>query len=150
MIKAMIPLMRPSPFGTRTVNRIANVSLRQLLEDVGSLSEELIDSTVNTFLEQVKDGTWVSGGWPQVFIDYSLSKLAANAYTRLMARTLSDRPEGHKIYMNCCCPGWVKTAMTAWAGYTSPEVAADTAVWLALIPEQIVSNFFAERREINF
>lgn len=164
VVKAMIPLMRPSPFGARIVNvtsrlgrlngrrnRIANVSLRQQLEDVDSLSEELIDSTVNTFLEQVKDGTWESGIWPQVFTDYSLSKLAANAYTRLMARILSDQPEGHKIYMNCYCPGWVKTAMTAWAGHTSPEVAADTAVWLALISDQFVSGkFFAERREINF
>lgn len=131
--------------------RIANVSLRQQLEDVDSLSEELIDSTVNSFLEQVKNGTWESGGWPQVFTDYSLSKLAANAYTRLMARILSDQPEGHKIYMNCYCPGWVKTAMTDWAGHTSPEVAADTAVWLALTSDQIVSGkFFAERREINF
>ncbi|KAK4374671.1 hypothetical protein RND71_005348 [Anisodus tanguticus] len=164
MIKAMIPLMRPSPFGARIVNvtsrlgrlngrrnRIANVSLRQQLEDVDSLSEELIDSTMNRFLEQVKDGTWESGGWPQVFTDYSLSKLAANAYTRLMARILSDRPEGQKIHMNCYCPGWVKTAMTAWAGHMSPEVAADTAVWLALVSEQFVSGkFFAERREINF
>ncbi|XP_009596907.1 uncharacterized protein [Nicotiana tomentosiformis] len=164
MVKAMIPLMRPSPFGARIVNvtsrlgrlngrrnRIANVSLRQQLEDVNSLSEELIDNTVNTFLGQVKDGTWISGGWPQVFTDYSLSKLAANAYTRLMARILSDRPEGHKIYMNCYCPGWVKTAMTEWAGHTSPEDAADTAVWLALLPDQVVSGkFFAERREINF
>ncbi|KAL3335436.1 hypothetical protein AABB24_031583 [Solanum stoloniferum] len=164
MIKAMIPLMRPCPFGARIVNvtsrlgrlngrrnRIANVSLRQQLEDVDCLSEELIDSTVGSFLEQVKNGTWESGGWPQVFTDYSLSKLAANAYTRLMARILSDQPEGHKIYMNCYCPGWVKTAMTDWAGHTSPEVAADTAVWLALISDQFVSGkFFAERREINF
>lgn len=125
--------------------------MRQQLEDVDTLSEEVIDNTMNKFLEQVKDGTWVSGGWPQVFTDYSLSKLAANAYTRLMAKILSDRPDGHKIYMNCYCPGWVKTAMTEWAGHTSPEDAADTAVWLALLPDQFVSGkFWAERREISF
>ncbi|KAJ0776096.1 putative oxidoreductase [Helianthus annuus] len=106
---------------------------------------------MNKFLEQVKDGSWVTGGWPQNNTDYSLSKLAVNAYTRLMARILSERPEGQKIYVNCCCPGWVKTAMTGWAGITPPEEGADTPVWLALLPGQSVSGkFFAERREINF
>ncbi|XP_055828064.1 uncharacterized protein LOC129896233 [Solanum dulcamara] len=164
MIKALVPLMRPSPAGSRIVsvtsrlgrlnskrNGISNVSVRQQLEDVDSLSEEVIDKTVNKFLEQVKDGTWESGGWPHVFTDYSLSKLAVNAYSRLMARIFEERPEGHKIYVNCYCPGWVKTAMTGWAGHVSIEEAADTAVWLALLPDQFVSGkFFAERREINF
>ncbi|KAL0464027.1 UNVERIFIED_CONTAM: Carbonyl reductase [NADPH] 1 [Sesamum latifolium] len=164
MIKAMISLMRPSDSGARIVNvssrlgrlngrrnRIGNIDLRKKLEDDESLSEELIDQTMNTFLEQVKDGSWKDGGWPQVFTDYSLSKLAVNAYTRLMWRILSERPEGHKICITCCCPGWVKTAMTGWAGHTSPEEGADTAVWLALLPDPSRSGkFFAERREINF
>ncbi|KAI3463519.1 hypothetical protein Pfo_020182 [Paulownia fortunei] len=164
MIKAMIPLMRPSESGARIVNvssrlgrlngrrnRIGNIDLRKKLEDDELLSEELIDQTMNTFLEQVKDGSWKDGGWPQVFTDYSLSKLAVNTYTRLMARIFSERPEGEKIYINCYCPGWVKTAMTGWAGHTSPEEGADTAVWLALLPDQSISGkFFAERREINF
>ncbi|KAL3529039.1 hypothetical protein ACH5RR_008361 [Cinchona calisaya] len=164
MIKAMIPLMRPSASGARIVNvssrlgrlngrrnRIGNLTLRAQLEDVDSLSEELIGGAMDTFLQQAKDGTWESGGWPKVFTDYSLSKLAVNAYTRLMARILSDRPEGHKIYINCYCPGWVKTAMTGWAGHITPEEGADTAVWLALLPDLSISGkFFAERREINF
>ncbi|KAL6559740.1 hypothetical protein OROGR_004857 [Orobanche gracilis] len=164
MIKAMIPLFRPSDAGARIVNvssrlgrlngrrnRIENVELREKLEDDEMLSEELIDETMNTFLEQAKDGTWVDGGWPHIFTDYSLSKLAVNTYTRLMARIFADRPEGQKIYINCYCPGWVRTAMTGWAGHISPEDGADTAVWLALLPEQFVTGkFFSERREIHF
>ncbi|KAA8540603.1 hypothetical protein F0562_024478 [Nyssa sinensis] len=164
MIQAMIPLMRPSASGAHIVNvssrlgrlngrrnRIGDVTLRKQLENVDTLSEELIDGTVNKFLEQVKDGSWTSSGWPQNYTDYSMSKLAVNAYTRLMAKMLSDRPEGQKIYINCYCPGWVKTAMTGWAGHTSPEEGADTGVWLSLLPDQLVTGkFFAERREINF
>ncbi|VFQ70629.1 unnamed protein product [Cuscuta campestris] len=164
MIKTMIPLMRPSSAGGRIVsvtsrlgrlhgkqNRIENVELREKLEDVESLTEEFIDEMVEKFLEQTKDGSWVSGGWPQTFTDYSLSKLAVNAFTRLMGRNLSEREEGHKIYINCYCPGWVKTAMTGWAGSISPEDAADTAVWLALLPDlSVTGKFFAERRERNF
>ncbi|KAH7578494.1 hypothetical protein JRO89_XS01G0389000 [Xanthoceras sorbifolium] len=164
MITAMIPLMRPSTAGGRIVNvssrlgrangrrnRIEDSTLREQLGDLDTLSEELIDRTLSTFLQQVEDGTWKSGGWPQRFTDYSMSKLAVNAYTRLMAKELSNRPEGQKIYMNCFCPGWVKTAMTGWAGNISAESAADTAVWLALLPDQAISGkFFAERREISF
>lgn len=164
VIQAMIPLMRASALGARIVNvssrlgrlngrrnRIGDLTLRHQLEDVESLSEELIDKTMTTFLEQVKDGSWTSSKWPQTYTDYSMSKLAVNAYTRLMAKMLSNLPDGHKIYINCYCPGWVKTAMTGWAGHTSPEEGADTGVWLALLPDKLVTgNFFAERRQINF
>ncbi|KAL1533267.1 alcohol dehydrogenase [Salvia divinorum] len=164
MIKAMIPLMRPSEPGARIVNvssklgrlsgrrnRIENAEIRKKLENEELLSEELIDEVMNTFLEQVNDGTWKEGGWPHVFTDYSLSKLAVNTYTRLMAREFASRPEGQKIYINCYCPGWVRTAMTSWAGHISIEDGADTAVWLSLLPDQFVTGkFFSERREINF
>lgn len=133
------------------VQRIEDLELRKQLEDDELLSEELIDQMVNKFLEQVRDGSWRDGGWPHVFTDYSLSKLAVNTHTRLMARIFSDRPEGQKIYINSYCPGWVKTAMTGWAGHISPEDGADTAVWLALLPDQFVTGkFFSERREIHF
>ncbi|XP_027360294.1 (+)-neomenthol dehydrogenase-like [Abrus precatorius] len=164
MIEAIIPLMKPSLIGARIVNvssrlgrlngrrnRISNVALREQLGDVESLSLELIDRTLSSFLQQVEDGTWTSGGWPQVYTDYSVSKLAVNAYTRLMARELYERPEGQKIYINCYCPGWVKTALTGYAGNNTVEEGADTGVWLALLTDQtIIGKFFAERREIKF
>lgn len=119
--------------------------------DVDSLTEEIIDETVSEFLNQVEEGTWESGGWPHSFTDYSVSKMAVNAYTRVLAKELSERPEGEKIYANCFCPGWVKTAMTGYAGNISAEDGADTGVWLALLPDQaITGKFFAERREISF
>ncbi|KAH9605391.1 hypothetical protein KSS87_003372 [Heliosperma pusillum] len=149
--EAMIPLMKPSTSGSRIVNRISDVSLREQLSDDDSLTEELIDVTLKKFLEQAKDGSWTSGGWPQTYTDYSMSKLALNCYTRYMSNKLADRPEGGKISINCFCPGWVKTAMTGWVGNMSVEDGADTGVWLALLPGQQASGkFFAERREISF
>ncbi|KAL5071042.1 hypothetical protein RYX36_021929 [Vicia faba] len=164
LTEALIPLMKPSVFGARVVNtssrlgrlngrrnRISNEELREQLSDVEFLSEDLIDRTLLAFLQQVEDGSWTSGGWPQIYTDYSVSKLAVNAYTRLMARKLSDRPEGQKIYINCYCPGWVKTALTGFAGNNTVVEGADTGVWLALLHDQTVMGcFFAERREINF
>ncbi|KAA0057722.1 short-chain dehydrogenase/reductase family protein [Cucumis melo var. makuwa] len=164
MIQAMIPLMKPSSAGARIVNvssrlgklngrrnRVENVEFRELLSNLDTLTEEVIDRIVSTFLQQVEDGSWETGGWPQLSTDYSVSKLAVNAYTRLMAKKFTERPEGHKIYVNCYCPGWVKTAMTGFAGNISAEEGADTGVWLALLPDQAVTGkFFAERREISF
>ncbi|KAM3704375.1 hypothetical protein ACB098_04G169900 [Castanea mollissima] len=101
MIEAMIPMMKPSTAGARIVsvssrlgrlngrrNRIEDVTLREELGNLDSLTEELIDRTVSNFLQQVEDSTWTSGGWPQTFTDYSVSKLAINAYTRLMAKVM--------------------------------------------------------------
>ncbi|XP_028227086.1 carbonyl reductase [NADPH] 1-like [Glycine soja] len=106
---------------------------------------------ISNFLQQVEDGSWRSEGWPHSFTDYSVSKLAVNAYTRFLARKFSERPEGEKIYINCYCPGWVKTALTGYSGSVTIEQGADTAVWIALVPDQaITGKFFAERREINF
>nr|XP_010908903.1 carbonyl reductase [NADPH] 1 [Elaeis guineensis] len=165
MIETMIPIMKPSASGARILNvssrlgrvngrrnRVGDTNLREQLLRDDCLSEELIDGMVAKFIEQVKQGSWASKGWPQTFTDYSLSKLAVNAYTRLMVRRLSSRPEGQKIYINCYCPGWVKTAMTAWEGNISAEEGADTGVWVILLPSQpaITGRFFAERREISF
>ncbi|RWW16501.1 hypothetical protein BHE74_00009017 [Ensete ventricosum] len=139
-------------YGGLDVLRVDDMTLREQLLKDDCLSEELIDEMVGNFLCQVKEGTWASNGWPQMYTDYSVSKLAVNLYTRLMARTLADRPEGHKIYINCYCPGWVKTAMTGWAGNASAEEGADTGIWVALLPCQLLTTgkFFAERREISF
>ncbi|KAF3771984.1 Salutaridine reductase [Nymphaea thermarum] len=114
-------------------HRLGDVNRRKQLSDDSQLCEELIDVTVGKFLEEVKNGCWESGGWPQIYTDYSVSKLAVNAYTRLIAKKLSIEHE-QKICMNCYCPGWVKTAMTGWAGNMTTEEGADTAVWLALFP----------------
>lgn len=164
MIETMIPIMKPSSYGARILNvtsrlgringrrnRLGDATLRDQLSRDNCLTEELIDSMVVKFLEQVRLKTCAINEWPQVFTDYSLSKLAVNAYTRVMARVLSDRPEGQKIYVNCYCPGWVKTAMTNWEGNMSPEEGADTGVWAVLMPvKPVTGKFFAERREISF
>lgn len=78
-------------------NRLENYASREQQSDMDNITEELIDSVVTSFLQQVEDRTWISGGWPRTFTDYSVSKLVVNAYPRFMAGKLSDRPEG-KIF----------------------------------------------------
>jgi hypothetical protein len=47
------------------------------------------------------------------------------------------------------CPGWVRTDMGGTAASRSPEEAADTLVWLAILPPDGPTNgFFRDRQPI--
>jgi NAD(P)-dependent dehydrogenase (short-subunit alcohol dehydrogenase family) len=58
---------------------------------------------------------------------YSLSKLALNGSTIMLAQSLKPK----NIAINAMCPGWVRTDMGGNAAPRSPEEGADTAIWLA-------------------
>ncbi len=75
---------------------------------------------------------------------YAVAKAALNAMTVAAAR---EAPAGVKI--NATCPGWVKTRMGGPGANLSPEAGADTAIWLATLPEDGPSGgFFRRRKEI--
>lgn len=72
---------------------------------------------------------------------YGVAKAALNALTRVLPR---DLPPGVKI--NACDPGWVATRMGGAEAPRSPEQGADTAVWLALLPDDgPTGGFFCDR-----
>ena len=60
-----------------------------------------------------------------------MSKAALNALTRLTAAELG--PDDVKV--NAMCPGWVKTDMGGPNATRTVEKGAETAVWLATLPE---------------
>lgn len=77
---------------------------------------------------------------------YGVAKAALNALTVAAAR---EAPQGVKI--NAMCPGWVRTRMGGPAANLSPEEGADTAIWLATLPEDGPSGkFFRRRTEIEW
>ncbi|MEM8604145.1 MAG: SDR family NAD(P)-dependent oxidoreductase [Cyanobacteria bacterium P01_H01_bin.121] len=78
---------------------------------------------------------------------YSLSKLALNGATLLLAQALHR----HGIAVNTMCPGWVKTDMGGAAAPRSPEQGADTAIWLATAaPHAETGKFWRDRQMISF
>ncbi len=76
---------------------------------------------------------------------YRISKTALNALTRTLAAELS----GTNILVNAMCPGWVRTDMGGPHALRSVEQGAETAIWLATLPDGGPSGrFFRDRKVI--
>ena len=49
------------------------------------------------------------------------------------------------------CPGWVRTRMGGAAATRTPDEGADTAVWLATLPDDgPTGGFFRDRKPIEW
>jgi NAD(P)-dependent dehydrogenase (short-subunit alcohol dehydrogenase family) len=83
----------------------------------------------------------MGGGAPA----YRVSKTGLNALTRIFANEEADSG----ILVNSVCPGWVRTDMGGSGARLSVEEGADTAVWLATLPDEgPTGGFFRERDQI--
>jgi NAD(P)-dependent dehydrogenase (short-subunit alcohol dehydrogenase family) len=79
----------------------------------------------------------MNGGNP----GYRISKSALNALTRILSN------EEPTVLVNSMCPGWVRTDMGGAGATRSVEEGADTAVWLATIPDDGPTGGFFRNRE---
>ena len=78
---------------------------------------------------------------------YSISKTALNALTIMFASEL----RGSNILVNAVCPGWVRTDMGGTSAPRSAKEGADTAVWLATLPDDgPTGGFFRDRSKIEW
>ncbi|KAJ0246630.1 NAD(P)-binding Rossmann-fold superfamily protein [Hirschfeldia incana] len=156
LTEALLPLFRLSVSVSRilnissrlgALNKLRNPSIRQTLESE-ELTNEQINATVDQFLEDVSSDTWEKQGWPENWSDYAVSKMALNAYSRVLAR----RYDGKNLSVNCFCPGFTRTSMTGGQGtHTAEDAAATIATLVLLPPEKLTSGkffMFLERKKI--
>lgn len=90
----------------------------------------------------------VSSGWGSLNSlgpgAYGITKAFLNAITIKGAREAPGN-----VLVNAMCPGWVKTSMGGSGADRSPEEGADTALYLATLPENAISGeLFRDRRPI--
>jgi (+)-neomenthol dehydrogenase len=72
---------------------------------------------------------------------YIISKIALNAYTRVVARKYPS------ICINAVCPGFVKTDINYNMGYLTLDEGAESILRLALLPDGGPSGLFFVRSE---
>jgi len=106
-----------------------------------SLTRPTLDSLVNSYLSDLEKGEAKSAGWPSA---YSVSKVAMNALTRILARELAPR----KIRINSVCPGWVRTDMGGPGANRSVEVGARSIVLAATLPGDATGGFYRDGKKI--
>jgi (+)-neomenthol dehydrogenase len=124
--------------------RISNENTRKELEDdVDDLTEEKVDKVVERFLEDAKENLIEVKGWPANYSDYSVSKVALNAYTRVLAKKYPN------IAINAVTPGFVKTDLNGNTGVLTVEEGAKGPVMLALMSEGGPSGLFFDRTEVS-
>lgn len=141
LIEALLPMFRRSSSVSRILNissrlgllnKLKNPNIKEILLDEEKLSKDRIDRIVSMFLENVKTGTWKNQGWPEIWTDYAVSKLALNAYSRVLAK----RYKGCGLSVNCFCPGFTQTTMTGGKGNHTADAAASIGARLALLPPE--------------
>lgn len=109
---------------------------------------------IQAFLPLLHDGASprivnVSSGAGQLaemnggYTAYRISKAGLNALTR----TVAEDEQGSRILVNSMCPGWVRTDMGGANAPRSVEQGADTAVWLATLPDGGPNGGFFRNRE---
>jgi NAD(P)-dependent dehydrogenase (short-subunit alcohol dehydrogenase family) len=77
---------------------------------------------------------------------YGVTKAALNALTVRLAKELPS-----SVKVNAMCPGWVRTRMGGQGATRSPDEGADTAVWLATLPDDgPTGGFFRDRKRIDW
>ncbi|KAK3015585.1 hypothetical protein RJ639_007394 [Escallonia herrerae] len=148
LIETLLPFFRRSDSISRILNissrlglldKLKSPTVKETLLNEENLFEEQIEGVINLFLENVKNGTWKSQGWPELWTDYAVSKLALNAYSKVLAK----RYEGRGLSVNCFCPGFTQTSMTHGKGTHTADDAADLGARLALLPpEQLPTGKF--------
>jgi NAD(P)-dependent dehydrogenase (short-subunit alcohol dehydrogenase family) len=75
---------------------------------------------------------------------YGLAKASLNVLTRMISAEA-----GARVKVNSMSPGWVATRMGGGGAPRSVEEGADTAVWLATLPDDgPTDGFYYDRRRI--
>jgi NAD(P)-dependent dehydrogenase (short-subunit alcohol dehydrogenase family) len=106
-----------------------------------SLTRPVLEALVSSYLSALEAGEGKSAGWPSA---YSVSKVALNAHTQILARELLSR----RIRVNAVCPGWVRTDMGGPGAPRSIPTGARSIVLAATNASDATGQFFRDGKQI--
>lgn len=128
---------------TFAVNTVGVLRICQAL--IPLMQEHNYGRIVNVSTEMASMSQLASDYYP-LAPSYRLSKIGLNGLTCLLAKEL----KGTNILVNSYSPGWMKTDMGGDDAPFTPEEGAETAVYLATLPDGgSQGGFFAEMRRFG-
>lgn len=117
------------------LSQIPGKHLREKFADP-NLSISQLEELMFEFINATKRGDHISEGWGGNA--YAVSKVGVTALTRIqqkVAREMALNASQVDILVNACHPGDVKTRMSSYSGYFTPEQGAIIPVALTMIPD---------------
>ncbi|KAJ4824872.1 (+)-neomenthol dehydrogenase [Turnera subulata] len=152
LAEALIPMLQLSDSprivnvssGLGQLKHVSNEWAKKVLGDAENLTEERVDEVLNQYLQDFKEGSLETKGWPRMMSAYILSKAVMNAYTRILAKKYPD------FCINSVCPGYVGTDLNYHTGKLSVEEGAEVPVKLALLPNGSPSGRFFQNKEESY
>ena len=109
--------------------------------DSPTLTRPALDSLVASYLAALEKGDQKREGWPS---SYSVSKVALNALTRILARDVSSKG----ITVNSVCPGWVRTDMGGRGASRSVPVGGRSIFLGVKLPADATGGFYRDGKRI--
>ncbi|KAJ1702137.1 hypothetical protein LUZ63_001916 [Rhynchospora breviuscula] len=125
------------------LQHIPSKDLQKEINDIDTLTEDRLDELVQSFLNDFKNGDLGKNGWPTLSSAYRVSKVAVNAYTRLLAKRFPT------ICCSCVDPGFVRTDMNGNAGILPVQEGAKVVVTAALLPDGSPSGLFYDANHVS-
>ncbi|XP_058744034.1 (+)-neomenthol dehydrogenase-like [Vicia villosa] len=125
--------------GLGKIEYVSNEWAKGVFSDVENLTEERIDEVSKEFIKDFEEGSLERKGWPRYLAAYTVAKVSMNAYTRIIAKKYPN------FCINCVCPGYVKTDITANTGFYTAKEGAAHPVRLALLPNGSPSGLYYTR-----
>eukprot|EP00057_Strongylocentrotus_purpuratus_P013025 XP_011667499.1 PREDICTED: carbonyl reductase [NADPH] 1 isoform X1 [Strongylocentrotus purpuratus] len=170
MTDTFLPIIRDGGRITHIASLVAPMTYYKMSEELQKRFKDVstaagVTDLMNEFVEATKIGDHVKKGWSDWA--YGTSKLGVAALTKVQGENMTKDTSKKDVLINCCCPGYVETGMTAHHSGAqkrlTPDQGADTPVYLSLLPagttdlqgkllsKRKVKNFFEEDiRPITF
>ncbi len=69
----------------------------------------------------------------------------------MLTKSLAADLQSSGVAVNAVCPGWVRTDIGGNNAPRSPQQGAETAVWLATLPDSnLTGGFYRDKRQISW